>query len=109
MNFSTSRYKLNIICEVKLTPSVLCPSSNGVGRRLFLSLKAGCLLLWSIGSRSGGVEGDKLLVARGEGVVRCAIFAAIGDGRIDSMGRTRTDRLLEYCKKKAQMLTYCQQ
>ena len=37
------------------------------------------LLLRAIGSRSWSVEGDKLLVSRGEGVVRCVIFATMGD------------------------------
>ena len=53
-----------------------------------------------IGPWSGGVEGDKLLVARGERVVGCPVLTLIGDGRINGMGGAWTNGLLEYCKKQ---------
>ena len=38
-------------------------------------------------------------MTRGEGVVRGAIFAATGDGWINGVGRTRSNRLLENYKQ----------
>ena len=64
---------------------------------MFLSLEASFFLFRSIGARPWGVEGDQLLVARGEGIVRCSILPLVGDGRINGMSRARADTLLEDC------------